>query len=141
MPTNASGHHDKSGSPLFKVFFIVACLLLLPAVIYSISPQGPIQVGDTVFSNGKHHVRFSPHPAQPNQQGETCVLELGTPLIVMERPSPPPTGTFSARVQGTTTLEAPFCPPQATIRITRIQINQGRNLWREWRQKFSLFWD
>lgn len=140
MGAPTSPNNEKTGSPLFKVFLTVSLLLLLPAVIYSISPKGPVKKGDTVFSNGKYHVPFFHHNGQPKQQEKTCVLEPGTPLIVIERPTDQSNGSFSARVQGTTQSENPFCPPQAEIRITTLQINQGRKLWKEFQQKLSAYW-
>lgn len=140
MGAPSSTKDEKTGSPLYKVFLIVSLLLLLPAMIYSISPEGPVKEGDTVFSNGKHHVPFTSHDGQPEQRKRTCVLEPGIPLIVIERPIEQSKGNFSARVQGTTKPEYPFCPPQAKIRITALQINQGRNLWKEIQQKLSVLW-
>ena len=139
MESPPSINKEKSGSPLLKVFLTVSLLLLLPALMYSFSPEGPVKEGDTVFSNGKYHVPFAHHDRQPERQKKNCVLEPGTPLIVIERPIDQSKGSFSARVQGTTQSQYPFCPPQAEIRISPLRINQNRNLWKEFQQKLFAF--
>lgn len=140
MGAPPSYKNEKSASPLLKVFLTVSLLLLLPAIMYSFSPEGPVKKGDTIFSNGKHRVLLADHDAQPEQGEKSCILEPGTPLIVTERPRDQSKGSFSARVQGTTKTEPPFCPPQAEIMITALHIAQGRNLWKEFQQKLSALW-
>lgn len=121
-----TGQTDRSWPPLWSIGLAVAIMLIVPFILYSIAPEGPIREGDTVFANGRHKVALA-DPAPYRQAGydRSCVIEPRDPLVVLHRPSD---GTILAQVQGKTKLEFPFCPPQAEIVVTPQQVFQKPDL-------------
>lgn len=104
-------------------------MLIVPAILYSIAPEGPIQEGDTVFGSGRHKVILA-HPSDYERAGyeNTCVLEFRDPLLVRTRPAENQDAPFRVRIQGKTKLEFPFCPPQADVIVKPHQVFQKPNL-------------
>ena len=55
----------------------------------------------------------------------TCMLDPKDPLIVTHSPSEDESGeVIIAQVQGKSTIEWPFCPPQAELLVKRHHITQ-----------------
>lgn len=107
---------QQSGPPLWSIGFVVALMLVVPVVLYSIAPPGPIREGDTIFSDGVLKVPLA-HPLlyeSANFNG-TCLVDPHDPLTVLQGPSDRPDGLILAKVQGKTAIEWPFCPPQAEV--------------------------
>ena len=104
-------------------------MLIIPAMLYSMAPTGPIREGDTVFGSGRHMVVLA-HPTDYQRAGyeNTCVLEFRDPLLVISRPAGSSTGPFRAQIQGKTKLEFPFCPPQAEVILKPYHVSQKPNL-------------
>lgn len=119
----------QSWPPLWSIGLAIAVMLIVPAILYSIAPEGPIREGDTVFGSGRHMVVLA-HPTDYQRAGyeSTCVLEFRDPLLVISRPAESPAGPFRVQVQGKTKLEFPFCPPQAEVILKRNQVFQKPNL-------------
>ena len=120
---------DQSWPPLWSIGVTIAVMLIIPAMLYSMAPEGPIREGDTVFAGGRHMVVLA-HPMDYQRAGyeSTCVLEFRDPLLVMSRPAGSSAGPFRAQVQGKTKLEFPFCPPQAEVILKPYQVFQKPNL-------------
>jgi hypothetical protein len=118
-----------SWPPLWSIGVIIAVLLIVPAILYSMAPAGPIREGDTVFGSGRHTVVLA-HPGDYQHAGyeNTCVLEFRDPLLVMSRPAAHQPGPFHAQIQGKTKLEFPFCPPQAEIIVKPFHVVQKPSL-------------
>ncbi|MBI4003256.1 MAG: hypothetical protein HY348_15935 [Nitrospira defluvii] len=115
--------------PLWSIALAAAVIILTPMVLYSIAPDGPIREGDTVFSNGAHKVLlFQPDQYQQIGYESTCVLDPKDPLIVTHSPAEGPDDEIIAQVQGKSTIEWPFCPPQAELLVKRRHITQQPNL-------------
>jgi hypothetical protein len=94
-------------------------------MLYSMAPTGPIREGDTVFSNGSHKVAlFQPDRYQSLGFESTCLLDPKDPLIVLQTPEQGPDGIILAQVQGKSTVEWPFCPPQAELLLRPSQTTQ-----------------
>jgi hypothetical protein len=115
--------------PLWSIALAAAVIVLTPMVLYSIAPDGPIREGDTVFSNGAHKVPlFQPDRYYTLGYDATCLLDPKDPLIVTLSQTEGPEGELIAQVQGKSTIEWPFCPPQAELRVKRHHITQQPNL-------------
>lgn len=119
----------QSWPPLWSIGVAIAAMLIVPAILYSMAPEGPIREGDTVFGSGRHRVVLA-HPTDHQRAGyeNTCMLEFRDPLLVMSRPAESQAGPFRAQVQGKTKLEFPFCPPQAEVMLKPHQVFQKPNL-------------
>lgn len=118
-----------SWPPLWSIGLAVAVMLIVPTILYSMAPAGPIREGDTVFGSGRHRVVLA-HPTDYQRAGyeNTCVLEFRDPLLVMSRPATSSAGPFRAQIQGKTKLEFPFCPPQAEVIVKPYHVFQKPNL-------------
>lgn len=118
--------------PLWSIGLAAAVIVLAPMVLYSIAPDGPIREGDTVFSNGSHKVPlFQPDRYQQAGYESTCLLDPQDPLIVTHFPAEGPGDAIIVQVQGKSTIDWPFCPPQAELLVTRYHIAQQPNLLRD----------
>jgi hypothetical protein len=129
--TDSAGNEETAQSwpPLWSIGVAIAVMLIVPAILYSMAPEGPIREGDTVFGSGRHMVVLA-HPTDYERAGyeNTCVLEFRDPLLVMSRPAEPSAAPFRAQIQGKTKLEFPFCPPQAEVILKPYQVFQKPNL-------------
>lgn len=115
--------------PLWSIALAAAVVVLTPMVLYSIAPDGPIREGDTVFSNGAHKVPlFQPDRYRQIGYESTCLLDPKDPLIVTHSQAEGPEGELIAQVQGKSTIEWPFCPPQAELLVKRHHITQQLSL-------------
>jgi hypothetical protein len=119
----------QSWPPLWSIGLAMALMLIIPALLYSMAPEGPIREGSTVFGSGRHKVILA-HPTDYQHAGyeSTCVLEFRDPLLVISRPVEGHAGPFRAQIQGKTKLEFPFCPPQAEVIVKPSHVFQKSNL-------------
>lgn len=115
----------ETGPPLWSIGLAAALMLIVPIVLYSIAPAGPIRQGDTIFTDGSMKVPLArPLLYDTAKFDGTCLLDPQDPLMVMQRPTDRQDGLILAKVQGKTTIEWPFCPPQAEILLAEYQIIQ-----------------
>lgn len=129
------------GPPLWSIGLIIALMLIVPIVMYSIAPPGPIRDGDTIFAEGAVKVPLT-HPLLyegANFKG-TCMLDPHDPLMVVQRPSDRSDGSILAKVQGKTSIEWPFCPPQAEILLMQHQIAQKSDVLADAARKVKEWW-
>jgi len=119
----------QSWPPLWSIGLAMALMLVVPALLYSMAPEGPIREGSTVFGSGRHMVILA-HPTDYQHAGyeNTCVLEFRDPLLVISRPDENHAGPFRAQIQGKTKLEFPFCPPQAEVIVKPSHVFQKSDL-------------
>jgi len=112
--------------PLWSIAAAAGVIILTPMLLYSLAPEGPIREGDTVFSSGAHKVSlFEPDRYRQAGYEATCMLDPKDPLIVTHSPSEDESGeVIIAQVQGKSTIEWPFCPPQAELLVKRHHITQ-----------------
>ena len=82
-----------------------------------------------MFSNGSHKVPLY-QPDRYRQIGyeSTCLLDPKDPLIVTHAPAEGQDDEIIAQVQGKSSIEWPFCPPQAELLVNRRHIMQSPNL-------------
>ncbi len=115
--------------PLWSIALAAAAIVLTPMVLYTIAPDGPIREGDTVFSNGSHKVPlFQADRYRHVGYQSTCLLDPKDPLIVTHSPTEGPDDEIIAQVQGKSTIEWPFCPPQAELLLNRRHVTQRPNI-------------
>ena len=127
MAHDSMSTHDQNQAepPLWSIGIAMLIILLAPLILYSFAPAGPIREGDTVFSNGQQRATFTtPIASQSLQPDETCLLDLNSPLIVLENSAGERDGWIKAEVQGNPTAEWPFCPVHAEVRLSLHQIFQ-----------------
>lgn len=124
--------------PLAGIGLIAIVMVILTAVLYSVSPVGPMREGDVVFADGRQRVYLAT-PARYREAGyEThCYLEPREALVVLERPLDRPDGTLKARFEGKSRLEFPFCPPQAEVLVKPHQVVQKVGLWEELKARLA----
>ncbi|MGH7232323.1 MAG: hypothetical protein ACREJU_13340 [Nitrospiraceae bacterium] len=115
----------ESWPPLWSIGLAVAVMLIIPVILYSMAPSGPIREGDTVFANARHAVELVDW-GRYEQAGyeQSCVLEHRDPLIIVRRPSDRPGSALVAEVQGKIQIEFPFCPPHAKVIVKPHHITQ-----------------
>ncbi len=115
--------------PLWSIAAAAAVIILTPMLLFSVAPDGPIREGDTVFSTGAHKVSLY-RPAQHRQAGydSTCLLDPKDPMIVIHAPAEGSDEEIIAQVQGKSTIEWPFCPPQAELLVKPHQVTQQPSL-------------
>lgn len=88
MTWNGSSEEDPSTSshtPLISIGCTILAVLMVPVMLYSLGPVGPIKVGDVVFATDRHRVSM----INSNRDGEqktssTCVLERRVQLVVQK---------------------------------------------------------
>jgi hypothetical protein len=115
---------SESWPPLWSIGLAVAVMLIVPLVLYSMAPPGPIREGDTVFASGRHTVALVDW-GRYEQAGyeQSCVVEPRDPMIIIRRPSDRPESSLVAEVQGKTKMEFPFCPPHAKVIVKPHEVN------------------
>jgi hypothetical protein len=126
--------HDgaaRSRRALLLLVLAGGLVLLVPAFLYTIAPEGPLRDGDSVYSTGRHIVYFV-RPDRYREAGYTtyCVLEPRDPLLIVRRLPDRPGESAVARFQGVRArLERPFCPPQAEVVVRPHQVTTKVHLW------------
>ena len=117
-------------SPMVPIGFTVLGILILPIVLYSTGPEGPIKEGDVVFSTGRHRVHFvEPYRYQELGYQSFCVLEPRDQLLVTARPASRSDGSLIARPLGHATSEFPFCPQKAELVLHPQQATLQADTW------------
>ena len=129
------------GPPLWSIGIVMALMLILPMVLYSMAPPGPIREGDTIFSDGAIKVPLAnPLLYESAKFDGTCLLDPHDPLMVIRPPSDRPDSLIFAKVQGKTAMEWPFCPPQAEVILTPHQIMQKIDVLSETKKSLMEWW-
>jgi hypothetical protein len=114
---------DHAGPPVWSIGLVVLLIFVVPIVLYSLAPTGPLRVGDTILSEGQQQVVTSAAVGSGRQQ-DTCLLDSGNPLIIMESPADRADGKVRAQVQGNQIIDWPFCAPLTEVLLTPSQIVQ-----------------
>ena len=122
----SSDQEDSPGSraPLISIGLAIGVVLLVPVFLYSVGPEGPIRVGDVVFSTDRHRVPFL-HPL--GQGRDTCIVESRVRLVV-QKTDVLPHNTMIAEVIGVENAGLPFCPPRTPVRLHNGQVTLKADL-------------
>ena len=112
--------------PLWSIGLVMALMLIVPFVLYSMAPAWPIREGDTIFTDGTVKVHLA-HLLLYESTGfdGTCLFDPHDPLMVLRQSKGRIEGIIFAKVQGKTAIGWPFYPPQAEILIPRGHIIQN----------------
>jgi hypothetical protein len=124
LPTESN--RNPTEPPLWSIGVAVIVILGAPLVLYSLAPAGPIREGDTVFSAGQQLVALHHTDTVTDRKGkdDSCLLDPNSPLIVRQTQEDQAAGSLLAEVQGTPTIEWPFCPVHAKVLVKSHQIFQ-----------------
>ena len=117
------GEEERKTSPLIPVGLAIMAVLLVPVLMYSAGPEGPIKNGDVVFSTGQHRVYFEESQAYAafGYPGY-CTLNSREQLLVRESAGIRSDGTFIAQPLGDHLREFPACPSSAKLILHAHQI-------------------
>jgi len=116
-------------SPLIPIGLAIFAVLLVPIFLYSVGPEGPIKVGDVVFSTDRHRVVFARNSGMPREKPEgSCVLESRVQLVI-QKIEGLPMKTFIAQPIGVEPIVRPFCPPRKSVVVYSHQVSLKADLW------------
>jgi hypothetical protein len=122
---STSDESNRSEPPLWSIWITMVIILLVPLVLYSWAPTGPIRDGDTIFSEGQQHVQIRHTLTGQVIEDNTCLLDPNSPLIVVHSLNTDADGPIIiAEVQGNPASEWPFCPVHAEVALKAHQIFQ-----------------
>ena len=120
------------GSAMIPIGLAIMVVLLVPILMYSMGPEGPVKRGDVVFSTGQHRVHFEePEAYAPFGYPEYCVLEARDQLMVVESAVSRNENTFVAQPMGTAVREFPSCPTSARLLLHPHQLSLKADMWGE----------
>ena len=132
-----NGAGSKQG-PFIPIGLAIMAVLLVPILMYSMGPDGPIKNGDVVFSTGQHRGQFEEAKAyEAFGYPSYCVLESRDQLLVLESGATRPDGTFVVQPLGTSLREFPSCPTSARIILHRHQLTLKADMWGELQETLS----
>ncbi len=122
-------HLDSSHTPLIPMGLAIVAVLMIPIFLYSFGPEGPLKVGDVVFSTDRHRVKFidSKIPRTHGYQ-DFCILEARVQLVV-QKIDITSEGLMTAEPIGVETGEVPFCPPRTSVLLHSYQATLKADIW------------
>lgn len=139
-PPSETAEESKPRHPLLSISLIVALMLILPALLYTIAPAGPVREGEVVYANGKQRAYFvEPGRYRQAGYGNACILEPRDALVVVQTPVARLDGALRVRFEGKTIIEFPFCPPHAEVLIKPHQVVQRASPWQELTDSLARF--
>ena len=120
---------ESSKTPLISIGAAIVVVLLVPVLLYSVGPEGPLKVGDVVFSTDRHRVKFVDSTlAQTQGYQAFCILESRVQLVVQST-EPIPGGTVVAEPIGVEAIEVPYCPPRTSVILQPFQATLKADIW------------
>ena len=128
---------ESSRAPLISIGAAMVVVLLVPVVLYSVGPEGPLKVGDVVFATNRYRVKFA-DPTIPRTQGyqDFCILELRVQLVV-EKIQTMPDSFIIAKLIGVEEIDVPYCPPRTPVFLHPYQVTLKADLWGGFRDTLS----
>lgn len=120
---------DSSRTPLIPIGLAIAAVLMVPIVLYSVGPEGPLKAGDVVFSTDRHRVKFlDPTISRARGFQDFCILESRVQLVV-EKIDVMPGIPIVAQPIGVEKVEVPYCPPRTSIIVHPYQATLKADVW------------
>jgi len=120
---------DSSRTPLISIGLVILIVLMVPMLLYSVSPEGPLKVGDVVFATDRHRVKFvDPNPPQTQGYQDFCILESRVQLVV-QKLDPTSGSSMVAQPIGVQKIDVPFCPPRTSVFLHPYQATLKADLW------------
>ncbi len=130
-------HSESSRAPLISIGAAMVVVLLVPVVLYSVGPEGPVKVGDVVFATDRHRVKFV-DPTIPRTQGyqDFCILESRVQLVVQKMETMSGSSMVAEPI-GVEKIDVPYCPPRTSVILEPHQATLRADLWRGFRDTLS----
>lgn len=129
MRTAHRDHLDHTDPPLWSIGLAVLLVFVAPLVLYSLAPSGPLRGGDTIFSEGQQQaVIVQRASVDPRPQEDTCLLDPGNPLIIIQAPADRTDGMVQVQVQGNRNTDWPFCSALTEVLLRPNEIVQKPDL-------------
>jgi hypothetical protein len=130
-------HSESSSAPLISISVAIVVVLLLPVVLYSVGPEGPLKVGDVVFATDRHRGKFV-DPTIPRTQGyrDFCILELRVQLVVQKMEAMSGSSMVAEPI-GAEKIDVPYCPPRTSVLLQPYQVALRVDLWGGLRDSLS----
>jgi hypothetical protein len=102
---------------------------MVPVFLYSLSPEGPVKIGDVVFATDRHRVKFV-DPNIPQAQGyqEFCILESRVQLVVQKIDTMPGSSMVAEPI-GVERIDVPYCPPRTSVLLQPYQVTLKVDIW------------
>lgn len=120
---------NSSRTPLIPIGLTIVVVLMVPIVLYSVGPEGPLKAGDVFFSTDRHRVKFL-DPTLSRAQGfqDFCILESRVQLVV-QKIDVMPEIPIVAQPIGVETVDVPYCPPRTSIIVYPYQATLKADVW------------
>lgn len=130
-------HSESSSAPLISISAAIVVVLLVPVVLYSVGPEGPLKVGDVVFATDRHRGKFV-DPTIPRTQGyrDFCILELRVQLVVQKMEAMSGSSMVAEPI-GAEKIDVPYCPPRTSVLLQPYQVTLRADLWGGLRDSLS----
>lgn len=120
---------ESSKTPLISIGAVIVVVLLVPVLLYSVGPEGPLKVGDVVFATDRHRVKFvQPTLSQTQGYQDFCILESRVQLVVQNIDAMPGRSMVAEPI-GVETSEIPYCPPRTSVFLQPYQATLKADLW------------
>lgn len=118
-----------SRTPLIPIGLAIITVLIVPVVLYSVGPEGPLKVGDVVFATDRHRVKFS-DPNIPQTQGyqDFCILESRVQLVVQKIDTMSGSSMIAEPI-GVEKIDVPYCPPRTSVLLHPYQVTLKADIW------------
>lgn len=134
-----TGEHKNS--PLMSIGLTIIAVLLVPVLMYSMSPEGPIKEGHVVFSTGQYRAKFEDETKYLafGYQGY-CVVQPREQFLVIVPAATRSDGTVLVQKIGMVKREFPSCPSQTMVILHGKQITLKPDMWGGLRDSFTRVW-
>ena len=121
---------EQKRNPLRAIGWTVLAVLIVPPLIYSMGPEGPVKKDDMVFSTGQHRAYFEDQTQyQAGGYRGYCVLQPRDQLLVLKSAAARRDKTYLLQNVGTTKQRFPLCPSQSKVILYDHQITLKPDLW------------
>ena len=128
---------DSSRTPLISIGFAIVAVLMVPIILYTVGPEGPLKAGDVVFATDRHRVKFlDPTISHADGFQNFCILESRVQLVVQKIDAMPGIPRVAQPI-GVEKIEVPYCPPRTSIILHPYQASLKADFWGSIRDVFS----
>ncbi len=132
MKTDRAPEDEPSGSsrtPLIPIGLAIITVLMVPVFLYSVGPEGPLKVGDVVFTTDRHRVKFVDRKI-PQTQGyqDFCILEKRVQLV-LQKIDARSGSSMVAEPIGLEKIDVPYCPPRTSVLLQPYQATLKADIW------------
>ena len=125
-----------SRTPLIPIGLAIVTVLMVPVFLYSVGPEGPLKVGDVVFTRDRHRVKFfDPNMSQTQDYQGFCILESRVQLVIQKIDTIPGNAMVAEPI-GVEKIDVPYCPPRTSVLLHPSQVTLKADLWNGLRDMF-----